>query len=65
MAIRHFCDRCGKQIPPNAIRTYIRPVDQDGDPLLHGPQKEYELCLECREKLEAFLTRDTKEDWEP
>lgn len=55
MAIKHFCDRCGSEIPEGNLRTYIRPVDQDHDPALHGLKKEYELCLGCKHSLEHWL----------
>lgn len=52
--IKHFCDRCGKEIPPSNTRTYVQCRDQSGD-VSFDFKSEYELCLECKDKLEVFL----------
>jgi hypothetical protein len=52
--IKHFCDRCGNEIPKNDQRIYVRPIDQDADiPICMKP--EYELCLKCKHELLDFL----------
>ena len=52
--IKHFCDRCGNEIPKNGQKTYIVPKDQDGDKPI-GMQPEYELCFDCKQDLNDFL----------
>lgn len=52
--IKHFCDRCGDEIPKNDERTYIISRNQNGDVSV-GMKPEYELCLKCKHKLEDFL----------
>ena len=52
--IKHFCDRCGAEIPKNDQSTYVIPKDQDGDTPI-CMRLEYELCLCCKRKLIAFL----------
>ena len=52
--IKHFCDRCGDEIPKDEERVYIRPKDQDAD-IPIGMRHEYELCLKCKRKLNEFL----------
>ena len=52
--IKHFCDRCGKEIPPSNTRTYVQCRDQSGD-VSFDFKSEYELCLDCKDELEVFL----------
>jgi hypothetical protein len=52
--IKHFCDRCGKEIPKNDERTYVTARNQLAD-ICAGMKPEYELCLDCKHKLEKFL----------
>lgn len=52
--IKHFCDRCGKEIPKNDERTYVSCRNQNGDKS-YGMNVEYELCLDCKHKLKDFL----------
>lgn len=52
--IKHFCDRCGGEIPKDDERTYVLPRDQSGDTSF-GMKPEYELCLDCKHELEDFL----------
>ena len=52
--IKHFCDRCGNEIPKNDERTYVIVRNQLGDTPI-GMKPEYELCLDCKHKFEDFL----------
>lgn len=52
--IKHFCDRCGDEIPKNDERTYVILRNQNGDTPV-GTKPEYELCLNCKHELEDFL----------
>lgn len=52
--IKHFCDRCGSEIPKNDERTYVTPRNHMGD-TSSGMKHEYELCLDCKHELEEFL----------
>ena len=52
--IRHYCDRCGNEIPKDDQRTYVQPRDQDMDVPI-GMRQEYELCLNCKHDLKDFL----------
>ena len=57
--IKHFCDRCGKEIPKDGQKTYVKVVDQDVE-VPNGMKVEYELCMDCLYKLVDFL--EAKED---
>ena len=52
--IKHFCDRCGKEIPKNGQKTYVRVTDQDVE-VPKGMKVEYELCMDCLDKLVDLL----------
>lgn len=52
--IKHFCDRCGREIPKNGQKTYVKVVDQDVE-TPKGMKVEYELCMDCLCELVDFL----------
>ena len=52
--IKHFCDRCGNEIPKDGLWTYVITKDQCGD-RLNEMKPEYELCFDCKDRLKEFL----------
>ena len=52
--IKHFCDRCGREIHRLNTRTYVQLRDEIGD-TPDNAKPEYELCESCEEKLVKFL----------
>lgn len=44
--IKHYCDRCGKEIPKNGQKTYVRVRDQREE-VPKGVKVEYEICMDC------------------
>ena len=52
--IKHFCDRCGKEIHKLDERTYVQPLDELHD-TPEDMNPEYELCWECKKELKKFL----------
>lgn len=56
--IKHFCDRCGDEIPKGEQRFYVLPKDQDGDTPI-GMKPETELCPKCKQELKEFLVGES------
>ena len=48
MAVKYYCDGCGKNITSlSRVKAEIH-TEEDGLPTKHGP---WDLCLDCRDKM--------------
>ena len=52
--IKHFCDRCGKEVHKLSDRVYLQPLDELHD-TPEDMKPEYELCWDCKQELKKFL----------
>lgn len=52
--IKHYCDRCGKEIPIDGQKTFAR-IRDGYEEVPKGARVEYETCMDCLEKLCDFL----------
>lgn len=68
MAVKHFCDRCGKEIISLEIITKVCRSGNDKDisvsqelEIYGRKEKKYELCGSCFNELNEWLKGSTNE----
>lgn len=54
MAVKRFCDKCGKEIKTN---EYMTLTTWD----LADPKLDYDLCLDCIQALHKWISSSNKD----